>query len=146
MGSQTGNDFFEFYVKDTKIMYKPARELQSLDRQDSYDSIFIDKTAKTAQTYCVDHTCLYKGKKGNLNYADAYISTALDWIGSIKTANKIGEERIDNRDTWKIETNEGTFWLDTYYGMPLKIESSGKIFRFQQIAPNSVQDSDVIPS
>ena len=145
-GTQTGDNYFEFYVKDTKVRYKPARQLQSLDRPESYDSIFIDKTAKTAQTYCVDHTCLYKGKKGDLNYADAYISTVFDWLSSITQASKVGEEVIDNRNTWKIETNEGTLWLDTYYGIPLKAESGGKLFRFEQIAPNSVQDSDVTPS
>ena len=145
-GPQTGNNFFEFYAKGSKIMYKPARELKSLDRPESYDSIFIDKTAKTAQSYCIDRTCLYKGKKGDLNYADAYISTVFDWLDSVKQAKKTGEEVIDNRNTWKIETNEETLWLDTYYGIPLRAESGGKIFKFVQIAPNIVEDADVTPS
>jgi len=145
-GPQTGNNFFEFYVKGTKIMYKPARELKSLDRPDSYDSIFIDKTAKTAQSYCIDRMCVYKGKKADLNYADSYINTILDWTSVITTATKVGEEVIDDRSVWKVETNVGILWLDTFYGIPLKMELGGQTYRFQQIAPNSVQDSDVTPS
>ena len=145
-GPQTGNNFYEFYVKGTKIKYIPYRELKSLDKTESYDSIFIDKIAKTAQSYCIAAYCVYKGKKADLNYADAYISTAFDWVNSITQAKKVGEEVIDNRNTWKLETNEGILWVDTFYGMPLKIESGGKTFKFEQIAVNSVQDSDVSPS
>ena len=58
----------------------------------------------------------------------------------------VGEEVIDDRSTWKIDTNKGTLWIDSFYGIPLKVESSGKTYRFQQIAVNSVEDADVIPS
>ena len=145
-GPETGNNYYDFYVKGTKIKYLPYRAIQALDRTDSYNSIYIDSQAKTSQTYCDDRACIYKGKKGDLNYNEAYISTIFDWIGGIKSATKVGEEVIDDRSTWKIETNEGFLWIDTFYGIPLKIESGGKTFKFEQIAVNSVQDSDVSPS
>lgn len=144
-GPETGNNFYEFYVKGDKIKYKPARELQSLDQPNSYDSIFIDKTAKTAQSYCLEPYCKYKGKKEDLNYDDAYMPTILDWVSGLTQAIKIGEEVIDERNTWKIETSKGILWVDTFYGVPLKVDSSGKIYRFQQISVNSVQDADVVP-
>ena len=142
---ETGNNFHEFYVKGDKIKYRPARAIQSLDEEVSYDVIFIDKTAKTAQSYCEAPYCLYKGKKGDLNYADVYTPTVFDWIDGLTKADKLGEEVIDDRSTWKVETNNGILWIDTFYGIPLKIESDGKNFRFQQISVNSVQDSDVTP-
>ena len=145
-GPQTGSNFFEFYVKGTKIKYLPYRETKVLDKRESYDSIFIDKTSKTAQSYCLAPYCIYKGKKENLNYADVYISTIFDWIDSITQAKKVGEEIIDDRSTWKLDTNQGILWVDTFYGIPLKIESGGKTFKFEQLAVNSVQDSDVTPS
>ncbi len=58
----------------------------------------------------------------------------------------MGEEVIDDRSTWKLETNKGTLWVDAFYGIPLKVESGGKVYRFQQISVNSVQDSDVMHS
>ncbi len=144
--SKTGDNFFEFYVKDTKIKYIPAREIQSLDLPDSYDVIFIDKTAETAISYCEATYCAYKGKKADLNYDEAYIKTVLDWVDGITDAKKVGEEIIDERNTWKVEANNGILWIDTFYGIPLKIESNGKTYRFQQISANSVQDSDVTAS
>ena len=144
-GPETGNDFYEFYVRGSKIKYKPSLETKSLDKPDSYDAIFIDKTAKTAQSYCLATYCAYKGKKADLSYATAYISTVFDWI-DVTSAEKVGEEVIDSRSTWKLETNKGIIWMDTFYGIPLKAESGGKTYRFEQISINNVQDSDVIPS
>ena len=144
-GPQTAINFYEFFVKGDKIKYLPYLEIKTLDRQESYDSIFIDKSAKTAQSYCKAASCAYKGKKADLNYQETYIPTIFDWISSITQAKKVGEELIDDRSTWKVETNQGTFWIETFYGIPLKIDSGGKIFRFEQIAVNSVQDSDVNP-
>ena len=144
--TSVGYNLIEFYVKENKIKYKPARELKALDRPDSYDVIYIDKVLKKAQTYCDDRACIYKGKKGDLNYNDAYILTMFDWVSGLTKAAKVGEEVIDDRSTWKIETNKGTLWIDTFYGIPLKIDSGGKIYRFEQIAPNNVEDADVTPS
>ena len=145
-GPETGNDFYVFYAKGVKVKYLPSRIGTMLDRPESVDSIFMDVTLKTAQTYCSDRRCIFKGKKGDLNFYDAYILTICDWLRGITNAKKIGEEVIDDRNTWKIETNRGTYWIDTYYGIPLKIDSNGNVYKFQQIAVNSVQDSDVNPS
>ena len=145
-GPETGNNFYEFYVKGNKIKYKPALEIKSLDKKESYDSIYIDKIAHTAQSYCDAIYCLYKGKTEDLNYRDVYISTIIDWVDGITEAKKVGEEIIDRRNTWKIESNKGILWVDTLYGVPLKIESSGKKYRFEQISFSSVEDADVVPS
>jgi len=144
-GPETGSNFFGFYVKGSKIKYLPWKEFKSLDQPADYDSVFIDKSAQTAQSYCEALYCAVRGKKADLKYNDSYIYTIYDWIGSITQAKKVGEEVIDDRSTWKIETNQGTFWIDTFYGIPLKIESGGKTYKFEQIAVNSVQDSDVVP-
>ncbi len=145
-GPGTGNDFFEFYVKGANIKYKPARELRSLDQKESYDSIFINKDAKSAASYCEAAYCAYQGQKEDLVYDEAYIKTVFDWIGEIKEAEKIGEEVIDSRNTWKIQADNGILWIDTFYGIPLKVESGGETYRFEQIAVNGVKDSDVLPS
>ena len=144
-GPKTGSNFYEFFVKGDKVKYLPYQEIKTMDKQDSYDSVFIDKTAKTAQSYCEAAYCAYKGKKADLDYDEFYIPTIFDWIDGITQAKKAGEEVIDERSTWKVETNEGTLWIDTFYAVPLKIESGGKTFRFEQIAVNGVKDEDVNP-
>lgn len=143
-GPETGANFHEFYIKGDKIKYRPYRELKSLDRPESFDSIFIDKAAKTAQSYCTEAYCAYKGKKADLNYDEAYIPTIFDWI-DIKEGNKVGEEVIEDRATWKVQTGKGILWIDTFYGIPLKADADGKIYKFEQISTNSVQDTDVLP-
>src|SRR3989338_7056283 len=104
-GPETGGNFHEFYVKGDKIKYKPYLEIKSLDRPDSYDAIFIDKTAVTAQSYCTAAYCAYKGKKSDLSYASAYLPTVFDWTDGLEYAKKVGEEVIDSRSTWKIEAS-----------------------------------------
>ncbi|MBI2655372.1 hypothetical protein HYX06_03030 [Candidatus Woesearchaeota archaeon] len=143
-GPETGSNFHEFYIKGPKIKINPYLEIKTLDKPGSYDSIFIDKAARTAASYCEAVYCASKGKKEDLNYGQAYILTIFDWA-EVERAAKVGEEVIDSRSTWKIETNLGTLWVDTFYGIPLKAESNGKTYRFEQIAVNSVQDSDVVP-
>lgn len=143
-GPETGSNFHEFYIKGSRIKYKPHLEIKTLDRQDSYDSIFIDKAAGTAASYCEAAHCTFGGMKANLDYSSAYIPTIFDWL-EITMARKVGEEVIDDRSTWKVDSDKGILWIDTFYGIPLKAESDGNIYRFQQISVNSVQDSDVIP-
>ncbi|MBI4452271.1 hypothetical protein HY637_02485 [Candidatus Woesearchaeota archaeon] len=143
-GPETWANFHEFYIKGNKIKYKPYLEIKTLDQKDSYDSIFIDTSSKTAASYCEAAYCTYKGKKQDLDYDKVYIPTVFDWI-DVSQATKIGEEVIESRSTWKIETDKGTIWVDTFYGVPLKAEANGKTYRFEQLAPNGVQDSDVTP-
>jgi|SRR3989344_3203838 len=142
-GPETANNFFQFFVKGSRIKYMPF--FANFDRPESYDSVFIDKIGLTARSYCQHASCTVKGKKADLVYGDYYIKTVFDWI-DVDEAVKLGEEVIDSRSTWKMETNKGIIWVDTFYGIPLKAESNGETYRFQQISVNSVQDSDVVPS
>ena len=143
-GPETAEFLYDFYIKDQKIKYSPIRNIKYFDKQDSYNYIFIDKASGTAQSYCLD-ICTYPGKKGDLVYDNVYIPTIFDWIDGLTKAEKIGEEVIDSRSTWKLDTNKGTLWIDTFYGIPLKVESGGKTYRFQQMSVNGVKDSNVSP-
>ncbi len=145
-GTETADNFHDFYIKGAKIKYNPHLPIKTLDKPESYDSIFIDRVAGTAQSYCMAAYCTYKGKKHDLKYEDAYIQTVFDWVANLTTTKKVGEEVIDSRSTWKIETNKGFLWIDTFYGIPLQVESGGNIYKFTQISVNRVQDSDVVPS
>lgn len=143
-GPETGDNYGKFYIKGSDIKYEPYLTIKTLDRQDSYDTIFIDTEAKTAQSYCLAAYCKYGGLKGNLNYDDTYIDTIFDWL-NVAQATKVGEEVIDSRSTWKIQTEKGIVWVDTFYGVPLKADAGGVIYKFEQLSVNSVTDADVLP-
>src|SRR3989338_2069196 len=143
-GPETDEFLYDFYVKGDKIKYSPIRNIKTFDNKDSFNFIFIDNTGKTAQSYCLG-ICVYPGKKDDLNYDESYISTIFDWVEGLTKAEKLGEEVIDDRNSWKVDTNKGILWVDTFYGIPLKAESNGETYRFQQISVNSVADGDVKP-
>jgi hypothetical protein len=143
-GPETSNNYHKFYIKGTKIKYEPYLAIKTLDREDSYDTIFIDTAAKTAQSYCIAAYCKYSGLKENLNYDDAYIDTIFDWL-KVTQATKVGEEVIDSRSTWKLQTNKGIIWVDTFYGVPLKADADGVVYKFEQLSVGSVTDADILP-
>jgi hypothetical protein len=145
-GPETSNHFYVFYVIGDKIKYEPAREIKSLDDEGAYNAIYVDKSEKTAEAYCDAQQCRHKGKKADLKYGDYYIPTPFDWAAKITSAEKIGEELIGNRRTWKIESNDGiTAWIDLFYGVPLQVVQNGVKYEFAQMAFNTLSEADVVP-
>lgn len=145
-GPETKDFIYDFYVKGDKIKYilQPDYKVIDIDK-DAYNAVYIDRKAKTAEAYCDARNCIVKGKKADLDYDDAYILTPLDWLGTVESAEKKGEELIEQRNTWKISTNSGTLWLDTFFGVPLRAESGEDLYQFQKMAFNDVKDEDVMP-
>jgi len=145
-GPETGNFFYEFYVKGGNIRYIPDRGISSLDEKDSYNAIYLDKSEYTAMAYCDDRQCVYKGKKADLRYVNYNILTPFEWLDIITSAEKVSEEILGSRNTWKLKANNGiTAWVDVYYGMPLQITQNDKKYEFIKMVFNSLKDSDVTP-
>jgi len=146
-GPETGNFFYEFYVKGDNIRYIPDRGISSLDEKDSYNAIYLDKSEYTAMSYCDDRKCVYKGKREDLRYVDYNILTPFEWLNIITSAEKVSEEVLGSRNTWKLKANNGiTAWVDVYYGMPLQITQNNEKYEFIKMVFNSLKDSDVMPS
>ena len=143
-GPETSDLDWEFFVKGDNIRYVPARKIKTLDRPESFDSIIINRAAQTAVSYCFDATCKTKGKRDDLVYGSTYILTPYDWVTFITTADKLGEQNIENRKTMKIQTNKGIMWIDAFYGVPLQVEYEGELYKFKNVAPNSVEDSEIV--
>lgn len=145
-GPETNNFYYEFYVKGDKVKYLPERELKSLDREDSYNSIYLDKAESTAEAYCDARQCVHKGKKADLRYVEYDISTPFDWLDKITSAEKVSEELIGSRKTWKINANDNIeLWIDTFYGVPLQVVQNSNKYEFSKMVLNNLKDSDVVP-
>jgi len=146
-GPQTKSLFYEFFVKGDKIKYTINPTFKSIDvDEDSYDTIYLNGKSKTALAYCDNRKCRVKGKKAELDYDEAYIWTPLDWISNVEYAEKTGQELIDRRNTWILETRKlGTIWVDLFFGVPLQIELSNNIYKFEKISFNDVKEEDVEP-
>jgi len=145
-GPETGNFYYEFYVKGDNIRYIPDRGISSLDEKDSYNAIYLDKSESTAMSYCEDRQCVYKGKRADLRYVDYDILTPFEWLNIITSAEKVSEEVLGTRNTWKLKANNGiTAWVDVYSGMPLQITQNNEKYEFIKMSFNSLKDSDVVP-
>ena len=134
-------------MRDNKLKYLIDPTFKDVGLDDAaYDTIYLDKESKTTLAYCDGRRCRVKGEKQTFDYDQFYITTPLDWLSNIEFAEKVGEELIKKRNTWKLSTNIGTIWVDTFFGVPLQIESAGVIYKFETMTFNQVKDEDVTPS
>lgn len=145
-GPETGPAYYKLYVKGARMKIMPQQKSRLLSKQDSYDAIYVDKLKKTAKSYCDNRRCRFKGKKKDLDFKDYNYETPSEWLGKIKTSEKIGEEIIESKKVYKYKANDGmVIWVETYYGIPLRIEHLGNVYEFSEIAVNKVDDRDVTP-
>ncbi len=146
-GPDTERSYYQFFVKGDNIKYiiNPTYKDLRLE-DDAYNAIYLDKESKTAQAYCDDRTCRVKGKKADLNYDEVYIWTPLDWVENIEFAEKLGEQLIERKNTWKLSTrNLGTIWVDSFFGVVMKAEFAENIYQFQNMVFNDLKGEDVVP-
>lgn len=144
-GPESNKDIYEFYIMGDYIKYHPTEFLKRLDLEDSYNSIYIDKSGGTAEAYCDDRQCKVKGKKKDLFYEDVYIRTPIDWLELITYAEKIQDEKIGKRDTWKLSGNDDiVMWVDTYYGVPMQVQVGENMYEFTKMTFNDVEEEDVM--
>jgi len=145
-GPETAEAFYTFYIKGNLIKYTFEPTSKFIDAyDDAYDTIYFNKDDKTAMGYCDNKKCKVKGKKADLSYDEVYILTSLDWLDEIKFAEKIGEQLIDKRNTWKLSTEEFTIWIDTFFGVPMQVESGDNIIQFKKMDFKNLKDEDVNP-
>lgn len=146
-GPQTKDFFYDFVVKGNKVKYTMDPTYKTIDvDEDAYDIVYFDNELKTAQAYCDNKKCYVKGKKTDLDYDQAYIWTPLEWLNNIEFAEKLGEELLGKRSTWRLSTsNLGTIWVDSFYGVPLQADFGGNLYQFVKTTFNDVKDEEVVP-
>lgn len=146
-GPETGNHYYTFYVKGSHIKYEPdLKAIKSLDLEDSYSSIYLDKVKETSVSYCDARACKFAGKKEDLDYKEHYMITPFDWLNEISYVEKIGEEIIEKRNTLKVKADENFFlWIDAYYGVPLQVAIDNAEYQYLQMSFNNLKESEVTP-
>jgi len=144
-GPETNNYFYKFDVMGDELKYTidPVYNIIDLD-EDAYDAIYINKELEKAVSSCDDKQCKVLGEKTELNYNDNYIMTPFDWLESIESAEKTGEENIEKRNTWIITTQDSArIWVDLFSGVPVQVEFGGNKYQFMQMVLDGVTEEDV---
>ncbi|MEK6939841.1 MAG: hypothetical protein AABX31_03875 [Nanoarchaeota archaeon] len=129
-----------------KLIVKQELNVQTeVLNKNTMDVIIFDTGAKTAQAYCESQRyCVKTGDAGAVDYGQYYVKTPLDWIDGVTSAEKLSEAQIDNRKVWQLQTKEGvSLWVDTYYGVPLRVDAGSERHEFQNALFNGVQDKGV---
>ncbi len=129
-----------------KLIIKQRLDVQrEILNKNTMDVIVFDTGEKTAQAYCESQRyCLKTGDAGTVEYDQYYVKTPLDWIDGVTSAEKISEALIDNRKVWQLRTTEGvSLWVDTYYGVPLRVDAENERHEFQNALFNGVGEKDV---
>ena len=137
---------YKLYVKGNKIKIVPP-EIVNVEEGKFYNTIYIDTEKKTAEAYCIGYSdcTINLGKIKDLNYAESYIKTSLDWLEEVTEAQKIDERQVEGRNALYLDTNIGKITVESLYGFLYRIEDGDKIWEFSDAAFNSVSDSDVTP-
>lgn len=109
------------------------------------DVIIFNLADRTARAYCESKNfCIKTGDVGAVDFDQYYFKTPLDWIDGVTSAEKISEAKIGERTVWQLKTPEGvSLWVDSYYGIPLRVDVGDERHEFQNPLFNEVQDKDV---
>ncbi len=109
------------------------------------DVVIFNLADRTVHAYCESKKfCIKTGDVGAVDFDQYYLKTPLDWIDGVTSAEKISEAKIGERKVWQLKTDEGvSLWVDTYYGIPLRVDVGSERHEFQNIIINSVADGEV---
>ncbi len=110
-----------------------------------YDALIVDLSTHTGSGYCErERYCESLGFKTIVDPSVFHYYTPLDWVDEIQSATKIGENQIKGRPVWVLLVNgERTYYVDVYYGVPLKVEIGKDVYLYDDMVFNKVEDVDV---
>ena len=134
---------FKVWVKKVTVKQELPLQTDVLNSVEM-DVVIFNTLAKTANAYCESKKyCIKTGDIGAVEFDQYYVKTPLDWIDGI-TAEKKGEARLANRDVWILELEGNvTMYVDTFFGVPLRVDDGQERHEFQNIIFNGVTDEQV---
>ncbi len=148
---------YSVFIKGNKVK-KVYGNLINVRAEVQYNIVYLDLDKETAVGVCDDIDAVCRGllqKAIRLDYEEQKLPiTPLEILDNLGyDAHKVGQERIDNRNTMIVEYTNADgdtekVSIDDYYIMPLKrdVYKNGEVVEsnyFNDMALNSVKDEDV---
>lgn len=124
---------------------------QNYHKEDLHTVVFIDRELGIQVGYCRDESrCKdIDPNKKVTPFKNYDRRTPFDWANLIKNGKIVNTQTIDGRNTINIETTiDGVptlMWIDTYYGIPMKVQQGDFVITFDEIAFNTVKPEEVTP-
>lgn len=141
---------YGFYVRGEKMKVSlPARV--RFDEGRHYDTVYLNTDTKLAYGYCEAPECADKETAFTVKYKDYIKETPFDKLKLVEYGEIKGDETVENRKTKVVEFEgknvSGKMWIDTYSGLPLKVEEvvEGETIKteYRSLSVNSVMEEDV---
>lgn len=134
----------QFRVKGDAVKRELPVQTKVLNKNEM-DVVVFNTVAKTANGYCESKKyCLKTGDVGAVGYDAYYVKTPFDWQEEITSAEKKAEEILFDRKVWLLQVNKDvSMWVDTFSGLPLRVDVNGERHEFQNPVYNRVEDADV---
>ncbi|MFH1276315.1 MAG: hypothetical protein ABIH82_04350 [Candidatus Woesearchaeota archaeon] len=134
------DSIYSVLFKDNKMKIE-LPIFTKIQNQNEIDTVIIEMNSKTVRAYCESFSyCIEQGDRGEVDYSQYYKPTPLDLLENINSAEKVGEEIVFDRNTWKLKVNGNQFyWIDTFYGVPLKVDGNGEYHHYEKALFNQVR-------
>ncbi|HLD79363.1 MAG TPA: hypothetical protein VJA18_02290 [Candidatus Nanoarchaeia archaeon] len=134
----------QFWIKGP-IVKRELPVQTEVYQKNEMDVVTFNIIDKTATAYCESKKfCIKIGEIGPVDYDQYYIKTPFEWREEIISAEKITEEIIEKRKVWLLKANDDVLmWVDTYYGLPLRVEVGSERHEFEEFVFNAVKDEEV---
>lgn len=132
------------WIKKVTVKQKLSVQTKVLNNNEM-DVVIFNTLTRTANAYCESKKyCIKTGDAGAVDFDQYYIKTPLDWIDGVSSAEKKGEARLANREVWILQLDGNvTMWVDTFFGVPLRVDNGQKRHEFQNPVFNGVTDEQV---
>lgn len=146
-GPETLPAAYTFWVKGNKIKIELNKGGEHRIDQEYYKYVYLDRSTKSAVVVCAEGSgaCdISLGPQEIIFGLYSNIKTPLDWLSEITSLEIVSTENLHSREVYRAESNLGMVWIDTYTGVPLKIEKDGEtLLRVEGVIVNQVKDADV---
>lgn len=135
---------FQFWIKGVMVKRELLVEKKILNNNEM-DVVIFNTAGRTANLYCESQKyCIKAGDIGAADYGQYYIKTPFDWAEEIVSAEKASEELIFGRKVWVLTVNQNiSMWVDTFSGLPLRVDVGDERHEFGIPVFNRVEDDDV---
>jgi hypothetical protein len=139
-----------YYTSKEKMKIELKTRVQYVGKE-FYDTVYLDLVKKTATAYCEykDITvCPDRDKAFFVDYTKYFKPTPFDWLDRITKANLTGKSKLfASRNAVEIVIEidglAGSMFVDSFFGMPLKITYAGKDYEFRDIVMNEVKSTQL---
>lgn len=130
-----------YYAKGDKIKIVLPKPIDVGMKR--YDTVYVDRTRKKAIGYCEEKGyCKDRNKEIEISFETYDAPTPLDWKFSMD--NYVTDDITNGKKAEVYLDNGVRYWIDTYLGLPVKVNDVEGEHYYNILSLNKVKDEDLV--